>query len=297
MDLPACIICTDPMQLPLLQCVANGCGETYHADCITEWLKTDMRDNYNGSCAKCRQEFQPGRNRTLESLLEMQGLDCFYKQNGCTAHLPQKLMEEHIRVCAVRTIECPSGYNCSWRGKQSECDDHIANCKYCQFGQQAVDTQRAYEKSCREQETLIKAATDELARTKKNTERRIQQLAQLRQTLTVEGYTKHYMLPFKTRESSLNVRDIALKLAVTYDDVTREFSIAVHGTADNRYPVAAVAIVFLLMDPEYVTGEDSALDSFILNNASPYTVFSSKLSENAPSDVNLDFKLIIKLFY
>lgn len=298
--IPRCLICQSKLGGEMLMCVANKgrCGETYHDHCITQWLSTTMQDGYNGSCPKCKQEFLPARNRALEDTLEMQGTACINRARGCSEFLPRREMELHYGSCPFRLMECSAAqYKCDWSGLESDRAPHEKQCVYVQFGQQAVDTERSIEKAGARAVARVEASIAELKKLKALNEKRIQQFAQLTSTLSVDGCTKHYVVAPKSREWPLNVQDCMLKLNVVVDDVTRDVCFEVHGIEATRYPVAVCTIAFLLTPDEHMDGEKSRTDSFVLHNETPHEVLRTKLKPTAPSDLPLDFKLAIKLFY
>jgi hypothetical protein len=179
----------------------------------------------------------------------------------------------------------------------SELEAHETSCIYVLFGQQAVDTIKQISSAGDATVARVERSIEELKDLKKRTERRLQQLAQLTNTLSIEGHTKKYVVPLKTREHPLNVQDSAFKLCVDTSSITRDIRFSIFGLDSVRFPVAVCTIAFLLLPKEYLEGEHSRIESFILHDSKPVEILKTRLSLDAPSDVPLEFKLVIKLFY
>jgi len=303
LEVPACCICLSELCIPMRMCIANNglCGETYHEECITRWQATTMRDNFNGSCPKCKQEFIPARNRALEDMFEEQGTSCINKARGCTEVLSLSEMQMHYTRCPYRLMECTaSQYRCDWSGLESERAAHEAGCMFALFGQQAIDAQEKVRAAGAETVVRIEQSVNKLTRLKKTTERRIQQYTQLQKTLAVDNATKRVLSQLKTKEYPISVLDVPLRVSIEYEESSRDLRFSVRSAEITRLPVAVCAIAFLMIDADLLIGERqrSAVESFILDKEHKSAeVLRTRLAKNAPSELLLDFKLVIKLFY
>lgn len=117
MDLPECPVCMETMTAPIFQCQS---GHSLCNNC-TQSLVPPV-------CPICRQAMTQMRNWQLEDIVHKAKVPCPNKSFGCVYTMINADVEDHLKECIFREMECPLGAvfgKCSWRGKVKEMMDHF----------------------------------------------------------------------------------------------------------------------------------------------------------------------------
>ncbi|XP_047517840.1 E3 ubiquitin-protein ligase SIAH1-like isoform X1 [Pieris napi] len=125
MEAPECPVCIQPMTVPIFQCQSG------HSLCNSCTVKLSPP-----ICPICRQTMTQMRNWQLEDLVGKAIVACPNKNKGCVYKYVSKEMEDHVKECIFREMDCPMGKvfgTCSWSGKLKEMlnhfkDRHPGNC-------------------------------------------------------------------------------------------------------------------------------------------------------------------------
>ncbi|XP_038212264.1 E3 ubiquitin-protein ligase SIAH1A-like isoform X2 [Zerene cesonia] len=120
MEAPECPVCNNAMTVPIFQCQSG------HSVCFTCKKKLTVP-----ICPLCRQIMTQMRNWQLEELVAQSITTCPNKTIGCVIKLKKKEMEEHLKECIFRTLDCPVGKifgTCSWSGKHKDLMNHFKVC-------------------------------------------------------------------------------------------------------------------------------------------------------------------------
>lgn len=116
-DLPECPVCMETMSAPIYQCQS---GHSLCNSC-TQNLLPPM-------CPICRQNLTQMRNWQLEEIVSKAKVSCPNKSSGCVYTMVSMDLEEHLKECIFREMECPLGVvfgKCSWTGRLKEIMDHF----------------------------------------------------------------------------------------------------------------------------------------------------------------------------
>ncbi|KAM3964421.1 E3 ubiquitin-protein ligase sina-like [Aphomia sociella] len=79
-------------------------------------------------CPLCRQPMTQIRNWQLEEIIAKAKVPCPNKLFGCVYTMEYTDVDEHLKQCIFREMDCPLGVvfgRCSWRGKLKEMMDHF----------------------------------------------------------------------------------------------------------------------------------------------------------------------------
>ncbi|XP_075973474.1 E3 ubiquitin-protein ligase Siah1-like [Anticarsia gemmatalis] len=116
-ELPECPVCLETMSAPIYQCQSG------HSLCniCTQNLMPPI-------CPICRLNVTQMRNWQLEEIVSKAKVPCPNKSFGCIYTMVAKDMDEHIKECIFRAMDCPLGVvfgKCSWSGKLKEIMEHF----------------------------------------------------------------------------------------------------------------------------------------------------------------------------
>ncbi|CAG4980191.1 unnamed protein product [Colias eurytheme] len=117
MEAPQCPVCVQAMTVPIFQCQSG------HSLCNT--CTSNLTPPI---CPMCRQTMTQMRNWQLEDLVAQSVTPCPNKNKGCIIRSTRKDMEEHLKECIFRMIDCPLGKTfgtCSWSGKHKDLMNHF----------------------------------------------------------------------------------------------------------------------------------------------------------------------------
>ncbi|XP_045497626.1 E3 ubiquitin-protein ligase Siah1-like [Colias croceus] len=117
MEAPQCPVCVQAMTVPIFQCQSG------HSLCNTCTSKLTPP-----ICPMCRQTMTQMRNWQLEDLVAQSVTPCPNKNKGCIIRSTKKDMEEHLKECIFRMLDCPLGKTfgtCSWSGKHKDLMNHF----------------------------------------------------------------------------------------------------------------------------------------------------------------------------
>ncbi|CAK1547074.1 unnamed protein product [Leptosia nina] len=117
MEAPECPVCVQTMTVPIFQCQSG------HSLCnrCTSKLRPPI-------CPLCRQTMTQMRNWQLEELVSKSLVPCHNKQLGCIFNVKLEGLEDHLKECIFRELNCPLGKvfgTCSWSGKLKELLAHF----------------------------------------------------------------------------------------------------------------------------------------------------------------------------
>ncbi|KAJ8728025.1 hypothetical protein PYW08_016410 [Mythimna loreyi] len=116
-DLPECPVCLVTMCAPIFQCQS---GHSLCNSC-TQNLMPPI-------CPICRQNLTQMRNWQLEEIIAKAKVPCPNKSSGCVYSMVSVEMEEHLKECIFREMDCPLGVvfgKCSWTGKIKDMMEHF----------------------------------------------------------------------------------------------------------------------------------------------------------------------------
>ncbi|CAB3253623.1 unnamed protein product [Arctia plantaginis] len=116
-ELPECPVCMETMSAPIFQCQS---GHSLCNSC-TQNLMPPM-------CPICRQPLTQMRNWQLEDIIAKAKVPCANKAAGCVYTMVSRDMEEHLKECIFREMDCPFGVafgKCSWSGKLKDMMEHF----------------------------------------------------------------------------------------------------------------------------------------------------------------------------
>ncbi|KAL4709899.1 hypothetical protein ACJJTC_003862 [Scirpophaga incertulas] len=115
-EIPECPVCLETMSAPILQC------STGHSLCHNCTNKL-----YPPTCPICRQPMSQMRNWQLEEMILKAKVPCPNKLAGCVYTMMSMNIEDHIKECIFRTMECPLSVfrRCSWNGALKEMMNHF----------------------------------------------------------------------------------------------------------------------------------------------------------------------------
>lgn len=116
-ELPECPVCMDTMCAPIYQCQS---GHSLCNNCTKNLIPP--------ICPICRQPLTQMRNWSLEEVISKAKIACINKSAGCVYTMVMMDMEEHLKECIFREMECPLGVvfgKCSWSGKLKEMMEHF----------------------------------------------------------------------------------------------------------------------------------------------------------------------------
>lgn len=124
-DLPECPVCMETMSAPIFQCQS---GHSLCNSC-TKTLCPPI-------CPICRENMTQMRNWQLEEIIAKAKVPCPNKSSGCVYTMVNSDLDDHLKECIFREMECPLGVvfgRCSWQGQLKEMMDHFkerhaANC-------------------------------------------------------------------------------------------------------------------------------------------------------------------------
>ncbi|XP_013199450.1 E3 ubiquitin-protein ligase sina isoform X2 [Amyelois transitella] len=116
-ELPECPICLETMSAPIFQCQSG------HSLCniCTRELSPPI-------CPMCRQSMTQIRNWQLEEIIAKAKVGCPNKPVGCVYTMLNSDVEEHLKECIFREMDCPLGAvfgKCSWKGQLKMMMDHF----------------------------------------------------------------------------------------------------------------------------------------------------------------------------
>ncbi|CAG9786274.1 unnamed protein product [Diatraea saccharalis] len=116
-DLPECPVCLETMMAPIYQC--SG-GHSLCHNC-TKILCPPI-------CPICRQQMTQMRNWQLEEIVQKAKVPCPNKSAGCVYIMVTVDVEDHLKECIFREMDCPLGAvfgKCSWSGRLNDMMDHF----------------------------------------------------------------------------------------------------------------------------------------------------------------------------
>ncbi|KAG6445897.1 E3 ubiquitin-protein ligase SIAH1 [Manduca sexta] len=116
-DLPECPVCLETMSAPIFQCQS---GHSLCNQCTSNLVPP--------MCPICRQHMTQMRNWQLEDIIAKAKVACPNKSVGCVYTMPSTDVNDHLKECIFRDMECPLGSvsgKCSWSGKLKDIMDHF----------------------------------------------------------------------------------------------------------------------------------------------------------------------------
>ncbi|CAG9087546.1 unnamed protein product [Plutella xylostella] len=116
--LPECPVCMEAMCAPIFQCKVG------HSLCHT--CTSNLRPPV---CPICREDMTQMRNWQLEEILNKAQVPCPNKSRGCIYVTKTVDVEDHLKECIFRSMDCPLGVvfgKCSWNGQLKEMMDHFS---------------------------------------------------------------------------------------------------------------------------------------------------------------------------
>ncbi|CAH2980408.1 unnamed protein product [Chilo suppressalis] len=116
-QLPECPVCLEVMTVPIFQC---SWGHSLCDKC-TKGLCPPL-------CPICRQGMTQMRNWQLEEIILKAKISCPNKPAGCIYTMLCAEIEDHLKECIFREMECPLGAvfgKCSWSGQLNGIMDHF----------------------------------------------------------------------------------------------------------------------------------------------------------------------------
>ncbi|XP_053607938.1 E3 ubiquitin-protein ligase Siah1-like [Plodia interpunctella] len=117
LELPECPVCMETMSAPIFQCQS---GHSLCSSC-TRVLSPP-------NCPICRQPMTQIRNWQLEEIIAKAKVSCPNKNQGCVYTMVNCDVEEHLKECIFREMDCPLGAvfgKCSWKGHLKMMIEHF----------------------------------------------------------------------------------------------------------------------------------------------------------------------------
>ncbi|XP_041978517.1 E3 ubiquitin-protein ligase SIAH1-like [Aricia agestis] len=117
LEVPKCPVCMDDMTSPIFQC------QTGHSVC-----HACTKELVPSKCPLCSQVMTQMRNWQLEELVDKAKKECPNKAVGCGYIMNASEIDNHLKECIFREMNCPHGEifgACSWSGKIKDLFEHF----------------------------------------------------------------------------------------------------------------------------------------------------------------------------